>query len=355
MEVVMGGGTTGTAGALPTTPAPSVDSPKRRAFLRRVEGRLDEVVRVDPRADDERTEALVAAARHLVGAGGKRARPWFTMLLGEAFLLPPRPLCDLAVCVELIHAASLLHDDVVDAGTRRRGRPTANAVWGNLTAVLSGDLLLTLALSELRAHPPALHHAAVDTVAEMTRATLREAAARGQVDLTPARWFQIAGGKTGALFALCGRGVGLLANRPGDADALASAGSHLGLAFQIADDLDDLLGRTAGKDPFADLRNRNPNLGVALAVESSPSLGRELAVAWADPTTGTDEFARMGRAVLDTGAAERAWRLIGDHVTSAEEALEPWHGEPAVTLIRGWARRMWSRAEPATLATCAVS
>jgi heptaprenyl diphosphate synthase len=351
----MGGGSTGTTGAKPTTPSPSADTPQRRAFLSRVEERLDRVVRVDPGVDDASTEELVSAARHLVQAGGKRARPWFTMLLGEAFGLSAGPLCDLAVCVELIHAASLLHDDVVDDGTRRRGRPTANAVWGNLTSVLSGDLLLTLALTELRQHPASLHHAAVDTVAAMTRATLREAAARGQVELSPERWFQIAEGKTGALFGLCGRGVGLLAERDDDAERLARAGNHLGLAFQVADDLDDLLGRGVGKDPFADLRNRNPNVAVAMAVETSSALRRKLASAWDDPDTGTDEFARLGRNMLGTGVAERAWEVIGEHVSAAERELEPWHREPSIALVCAWARRMWSRAEPGATTTCAVS
>lgn len=351
----MGGGTPGRAEAGPTTPAPSVDTPQRRTFLLRVEDRLDEVVRVDPGVDDARTEALIDAARHLVRAGGKRARPWFTMLLGETFGLPAAPLCDLAVCVELIHAASLLHDDVVDEGTRRRGRPTANAVWGNLTSVLSGDLLLTLALGEIRGHTTALQYASLDAVAAMTRATLREAAARGQVELSPERWFQIAEGKTGALFGLCGRGVGLLADRPDDAERLARAGMHLGLAFQIADDLDDLLGRGAGKDPFADLRNRNPNVAVAMAVESSSALRRRLAAAWEDPHTATGDFAMLGRDMIDTGVAMRAWEVIGQRVSAAERELEPWRGEPAVSLVCAWARRMWSRADPDTKATCAVS
>jgi len=351
----MSGGSTDSDLSGPTTPAPAADTPERTAFLRRVEKRLDEVVRVDPDADDARTEILIDAARHLVGAGGKRARPWFTMLLGEVFRLPPAPLCDLAVCVELIHAASLLHDDVVDEGSLRRGRPTANAVWGNLASVLSGDLLLTLALSQLRAHPTELHHAAVDTVAEMTRATLREAGARGQVDLTPERWFQIAGGKTGALFGLCGRGVGLLAERPDDAERLSRAGAHLGLAFQIADDLDDVLGRSAGKDPFADLANRNPNVVVAMALRASPALYAELGRAWASEGGDAGEFARLGTMALGTGVAQRAWEALGEQVTAAEEALAPWLGEPAVALVQAWARQMWRRAEPEPEERCAVS
>lgn len=349
----MGAETTGASGA--TTPSPAADTRERRAFLGAVEQRLDVVVHVDPHLGDPHTETLIAAARHLVLAGGKRARPWLTMLLGEVFAVPSSSLRDLAVCVELIHAASLLHDDVVDAGTRRRGRPTANALWGNLEAVLSGDLLLTLALEQLRPHPSPVHHAAVDTVAAMTRATLHEAAARGRVDLTLEQWIRIAEGKTGALFALCGRGVGLLADEPVGAERLAEAASALGLAFQVADDLDDLLGRGAGKDAFADLRNRNPNCAVAMAVESSAALGRDLEAAWADPTTDPAQFARLGQAVLDSGAAERAWALIGDRVTAAERGVAPWREEPAIELVCGWARRMWRRAEPGREATCAVS
>ncbi len=325
---------------------PDVDTPARSAFLDSLERRLDLRLRVDPDADDVRTERLIEAGRHLCLAGGKRARPRLVMLLGECLDVEPESLIDLATCVELIHVASLLHDDVVDEGQQRRGRSTANAVWGNLTAVLAGDLLLTVALGELRGHPASLHHAAVDTAAAMTRAALREAASRGRVDLPPDSWRTIARGKTAALFGLCGRGVGLLAGEPRSAERLARGCGCLGLAFQIADDLDDLLGRGAGKDPWADLRNQNPNYLVALAAAESPPFRRELAEAWSRGEVGRDAGRRLGESVLRTGAAEQAWRMAGQQIVAAQAAFEPWRAEEPMILVADWAQALWRRAEP---------
>ncbi len=333
----------------------AVDTPWRTAFLESVERGLDERLRVDPDADDARTEVLIDGARHLVLAGGKRARPWMTMLLGEALGVDGGGLRDLAICVEMIHAASLLHDDVVDEGRVRRGHPTANARFGNLAAVLAGDLLLTIALQQLNEHPPALHRAAVGTVAEMTRATIREAAGRGRVDLEPERWRTIAAGKTGALFALCGRGAGLLSGDEATARRLHRAGLHLGIAFQMADDLDDVLGRSAGKDAFADLRNRNPNYTVIVAAMISGDLRDALRDAWAADGERDDELAAIGRAVIDTGALEVVWRELAREVELAEEQLEPWRGDPSVELITAWARGLRRRARPDAGGACAVS
>jgi heptaprenyl diphosphate synthase len=322
------------------------DTPARRRFLLAVNQRLDDLLRVDPDADDAQTECLIDAGRQLCLAGGKRARPWLVMMLGEALGATPAGMQDLAVCVELIHTASLLHDDVVDEGEHRRGKPTANVVWGNLRSVLAGDLVMTLSLGELRGHPPAVLHAAVDTVTAMSRAAVREAAARGRIDIGLARYRAIAEGKTGVLFALCGRGVGLLVDEPKAADRLAQAGLHMGVAFQIADDLDDLIGRAAGKDSFADLRHGNPSHPLLVAAETSPTIGRELDAAWKRERLDEAEVARLGRAVLELGAAERSWRAIGDEIEHIEELLNPWSDHDAVAQVCGWARGLWQKSAP---------
>ena len=93
------------------------------------------------------SDTLLNAGRHLcIGSGGKRVRPTMVRLFGLAAGAPEVGLLNVAVAAEMVHSASLLHDDVVDAGMYRRGRPTVNALWGNIVAVMGGDLLLTLAL-----------------------------------------------------------------------------------------------------------------------------------------------------------------------------------------------------------------
>src|SRR5690349_5575964 len=111
---------------------------------------------------------LQAAGAHLVLApGAKRIRPWLVAFLGAQWDLPAESLVELAVASELIHTASLLHDDVVDSGALRRGRPTVNACWGNKVAVLGGDWTLTSAFRALWRYPQALTVYAVEVVSEM--------------------------------------------------------------------------------------------------------------------------------------------------------------------------------------------
>src|SRR5215472_13314402 len=129
-------------------------------------------------------DTLMGAARHLcLGGGGKRARPMMVRLFGEACSAPAEHLVPVAVGAELIHSASLLHDDVVDAGMFRRGRPTVNARWGNIVAVMTGDILLTNALTRLAAIDARLTRQAIGTVAEMTRSAIAEVEARGDLSL----------------------------------------------------------------------------------------------------------------------------------------------------------------------------
>lgn len=311
-------------------------------FLDAVDQRLREVLTVGEA--DRGTETLVEAAQNLVLAGGKRARPWLVHTLGSTLGAPQEPLVDVAVTAELIHAASLLHDDVIDEGTERRGRPTANVLWGNLTAVLSGDLLLTMALQQLRKRPARLTHEAVDVIAVMTRASLLEAACRGRLDVSPSAWRTIAVGKTAELFGWCGLAAGLCAGDEPAALRFRAALHHLGIAFQLANDLDDIYGRTPGKDALADVQTGNASYPVLLALESN-SARPVIEAAWgAVPTP--DQARSVQRAVTACGAAGATWDSIGAEVRAAHSALGPYVDHPAATPVIAWADRFWQTARP---------
>src|SRR5450631_1326574 len=237
-------------------------------FLRATEDRLGQVL---TRAGSgvAASDTLGNAARHLcIGGGGKRLRPLMVHLFGRAVGAPPASLLHVGVAAELVHSASLLHDDVVDQGMFRRGRPTVNALWGNIVAVMGGDLLLCVALDELSTLDRAVTASAVATVAEMTRATIGEVEARGDLSLPPEQLRAIAEGKTGALFGFCGAAAATLTGKPEVARRFDTFGRHLGVAFQIADDLKDLTGGDPGKAPFADIRSRTPSLPLLLAAKS---------------------------------------------------------------------------------------
>jgi geranylgeranyl pyrophosphate synthase len=268
---------------------------------------------------------LFEASRHLMSAGGKRLRPQLIGLLGSLFEVEEARLTSVAVAVELVHAASLLHDDVVDEGKWRRGIPTANARWGNSVAVLAGDWVLTQAVLEIAPLGAAITVAAIETVAEMTEAAVLEVEARGDSTLTPELWRRIAVGKAGALFGFGGRAVAMLAGRSPAASRLDQSGRHLGVAFQMADDLRDLCDEKLGKDRFADLRNQNPSFAVALSAGNEPSLQRELAEAWSKPSVSAGEAARLGQLLLSSGVALRAVAAIEDEL------------DQGFTLLRGLA------------------
>src|SRR5688572_1155237 len=174
-------------------------------FLGAVEQRLGSTLVDGNAGPDVKGDTLMEAARHLcLGSGGKRARPMLVLHFGDAVGVPAERLVDVATAAELIHSASLLHDDVVDAGMFRRGRPTVNARWGNIVAVMSGDLILSTTLLMLAQLDSRLSKIALAVIAEMTRAAIAEVEARGKLDLPMDRLRYICEGKTGSLFGFCG-------------------------------------------------------------------------------------------------------------------------------------------------------
>jgi octaprenyl-diphosphate synthase len=310
------------------------------AFLEQVERRLGEVVRARDSATN-RSDTLVTATRHLcIGAGGKRIRPLMAQLFGRAVGAPEAPILHVGVASELVHSASLMHDDVIDGGMFRRARPTVNALWGNIVAVMSGDLLLTIALRELESLDRQVTFDAVDTVAEMTEATISEVEARGDLALPFERFRFIAEGKTGALFGFCGSAVAVAAGRGDVAKRFNRCGRHFGVAFQFADDLRDLTGTDPGKPQFADVRSRTVSLPILLAAQADESLRRRLKDVWAFGSMPEEKVKEIGRAVLDSGALARAEALIRQEVGAAMDALGSFAREPGGQTLREWGERL---------------
>jgi geranylgeranyl pyrophosphate synthase len=273
-------------------------SPAEHAFLAAVTSRIDGAL---GRSSTLATSAAAAAAtlpgasleraarQLLLSSRAKRARALLCAAVGRHLGADLAAVVDCAAAIELVHGASLLHDDVVDEADVRRGEPTARAMGGNAFAVLCGDLVLARALALLSPHGPATLDATIAVVDEMTRAALVEIEDRGRTDVPIARWTAMATGKTGALFGLCARLPALLVR--GDDGAVATDGPvdddranrleramrSFGLAFQIVDDIIDLQGSDPGKARGQDVRERNPSLPILAAVAREPALGAALA------------------------------------------------------------------------------
>ncbi len=311
-------------------------------FIDDVEALLRRALEAEPPLVASDTRLLLEAARHLCLAGGaKRARPWLVQAFGEAVgAAEEDDLVNVAVAAELIHGASLLHDDVVDEGTMRRGRPTVNRVWGNTVAVLSGDLLLSIAFDHIKRLPPAILHDALDVVLEMTRAAITEVCQRGRPDVPLSRWRAVAEGKTGSLFAWCGRAAAHIADDDEAVEMLDACGRHLGVAFQLADDLKDLTPADSGKDRLADIRSRNPSYPLLLACAEDDELRARLAEVWRDGVVGENEVEEIGERVLRTGALEETRKVFVEELTGAVDALGAYVLTTGGEKVVGWAQAL---------------
>ena len=221
----------------------------------------------------ERMQSKVALipelAGHLIAGGGKRMRPMLTLACAALLGYPGTRHHKLAAAVEFIHTATLLHDDVVDGSGLRRGRQTANLIWGNPASVLVGDFLFSRAF-ELMVEDGSLkvlrilsHASAVIAEGEVEQLT-----AQRQVDTDEEQYLSIIGAKTAALFAAACRVAPVVAEADEDAElALESYGKNLGIAFQLTDDVIDYTSdaATMGKGVGDDFRDGKMTLPVILA------------------------------------------------------------------------------------------
>lgn len=220
---------------------------------------------------------LKLSCRHLcVSDNAKRVRPLLCLYyhwMHDAHIDPV--FLNIGVAAEFIHAASLLHDDIIDEADKRRGKSTAHRVFGNAHAVLAGDFLLTEAFDLLRSFDRGVTDRAIDVVREMTKAAILELDARGKVDITVEDWQTIAKGKTGILFSWCGFASSQYLKKHDHEQALWEAFERIGIIFQLADDLKDFHGDNNLKDVCRDIRNLEASLPVILAIKHDTRL-REL-------------------------------------------------------------------------------
>lgn len=274
-------------------------------------------------------DALIGrAAEHLLSHGGKRLRPVCVSLaahLGSGF---GNAAADIAVAVELVHHATLLHDDVVDLADARRGAPTARTEYGNAASIFAGDWLLIEALRRVRrARIGNTLGDLLATIEEMILAESLQLEYRRRVDTPEEVYFRVAEGKTAALFRwamLAGGQAGGLAG--GDCEALGLYGLHLGVAFQLTDDLLDLVGDEArtGKTLLTDLRDGMMTFPLIYALDRRPELREPLARSLAQ--TVYDEaaektFRDVVKAVQETGAIDRSRELARNRSLQAVRSL----------------------------------
>ena len=278
-----------------------------------------------------RIPLIPALAGHLIAGGGKRMRPMLTLASAALLDYSGNRHHKLAATVEFIHTATLLHDDVVDGSDQRRGKQTANIVFGNPAAVLVGDFLFTRAF-ELMVEDGSLkvlrilsHASSVISEGEVDQLT-----AQRQIETSEERYLSIINAKTAALFAAACRIAAVVAERS-EADELAldAYGRNLGIAFQLADDAIDYASESVemGKDQGDDFRDGKMTLPVILAYSRGDETERQF---WREAISGQrngpDELATAIR-LIHRHDAVLATRERARHY--AQRAIDAIAGFPA--------------------------
>lgn len=216
--------------------------------------------------------------QHLLTLEGKRLRPMCVALGARFGESDPAQVVQLATAVELVHSATLLHDDVVDDGSMRRGRPTARVLYGNAASVFAGDWLLIEALRRVQqAGLPALMDSLLTTIDEMIKAEALQLESRGRLVFDEQTYYAVIEGKTASLFRWAmqaGAHAGQLSASA--TEALMAYGNDLGLAFQIVDDVLDIDGDAAqtGKALFTDLFEGKMTFPILVGAARDPEVER---------------------------------------------------------------------------------
>lgn len=280
-------------------------------------------------------------AEHIIAAGGKRLRPMLVLLAARALDYQGSDHLQLAAVIEFIHTATLLHDDVVDESDLRRGRKTANALWGNAPSVLVGDFLYSRSFQLMvELQRMTVMQVLADTTNAIAEGEVLQLLHVNNPDVDEAAYLRVIERKTAVLFAAATRLGGLLADADATTqNALATYGMQLGIAFQIADDV---------LDYTADAQALGKNLGDDLA-EGKATLPVIHAIAQADTATrarlraiieagDTDALPELLAAIHASGSIAYSQQRARVHAAAAEQALAGLPENDGLAALRGLAR-----------------
>jgi heptaprenyl diphosphate synthase len=302
---------------------PGLEAPDA-ALEAAVRGRLDLVERGLEKAVGADSELLAASAQYLMKAGGKRFRPMLVLLAGYFGDAADPRLIPGSVAIELVHQATLYHDDVIDEADARHGVPAANVRWDNTVAILTGDYLFARA-SEISADlGPDVCRLLAQTIAVLCDGQIREVDASGSLEQTEESYLHVIRRKTGVLIACSCRLGGMMSDAPDErVETLEAFGESLGMAFQLSDDIMDLIASQLEleKEPGQDLREGVYTLPVLHALHEGP---------------GRDELQRiLAHGPPDGQLLDRAIEIVqsGGAITHARGAVTR-EVERAVQLAR---------------------
>ena len=263
-------------------------------------------------------------SHYIVNSGGKRLRPALVLLSAGACSYPGDQHINLAAVVEFIHTACLLHDDVVDASLLRRGKETANQRWGNEASVLVGDFLYSRAFQMLvEVDSMRIMHIMAETTNTIAEGEVQQLLNRHDPDTTQERYLQVIFKKTAKLFEAASQLGAVVSGCSEDRVlAMAAYGRHLGIAYQLIDDVLDYSASSEelGKNIGDDLAEGKPTLPLLYAMAHSPPPQAEL-IRHAIETGGLNELAAIQSAIEETGAIAYTAQLAREEADQALAAI----------------------------------
>jgi octaprenyl-diphosphate synthase len=281
---------------------------------------------------------------HLRAGSGKMLRPGMVLLTGECFGTLTEEHIQVSAMVEMIHHATLLHDDVIDEGCKRRGIPTANYLWGNESAVLLGDFLLSQVFRMAAELDSPVAKILAQTVARVCEGELRQTVHKRNWRLSEAQYLEIITEKSASFFGGCCRLGAMLSHADaGRIEAVAQFGLLAGIAFQIADDLLDIAGDEThtGKTLQSDLAKDKPTLAVIHMLRTLDAARQAQVRALLESPDGTGR--KLAILLERAGSLRYAREQAAEYVERAIEALAEVPSSPAKEALIETARFMANR------------
>ena len=303
------------------------DSATLSRLFTNIQADLDQVDATFQERATSGLDILNSASMHALGSPGKRLRTALTLLSGKLNTYRFDKLLPLSVAFEMVHLATLIHDDIVDNALTRRGKPTINAIWGNSIAILLGDYYFAKTAGLIAdINDNRIDHLFSDTVATVCEGTIMEMMSSGRIDLTIKSYYEKISHKTACLIAACCKG-GAIVSQASDQEIelLHRYGMNLGIAFQIIDDVLDYTEdqETIGKPAGNDLRQGMVTLPLIYALQERPQNGhyQEIRNLLNGTTHSEDELRALVNWVVTGSGVERSLTDAYNYANKAREAL----------------------------------
>ncbi|MCL4420417.1 MAG: polyprenyl synthetase family protein [Candidatus Thermoplasmatota archaeon] len=279
---------------------------------------------------------LSRMAKYTIEAGGKRFRPLLTVLAYEISCDKPfENILDLAVGYELIHTASLVHDDIIDAANSRRGKPSLNAVDGINNAIVVGDYLFAKAYELGSRYGPEVSRIMADGSTHLAEGQITEAMNLGNLEISEDTYFDIISNKTAKFFEACALGATTAANASESISLnLKDFAYNLGMAFQVTDDILDVVGDTKkiGKPTFTDFRHNAITLPLIHTISKSGD-DFKVELRHAEETNDPTSENRIREKIIETGSIDYSFSVAKKFTNKALNALKDTGKSPDLALL----------------------